>query len=231
MASAGCKYLGVSTRSGHRNAMKVSKERIHHRNIRHSIQVECARGFVLSVAMHPHTVEDQMICCGPFRCDRQSRNYRSRSARDFQPDKPVVVRPWLKKQRPEPGFDVELDFGQNVLDRRTMKIGAPRKRSDSSPTWRQPATLSRQAGIRRAGADHNPVRIIARLFRTTKYACENGTRLQFKLISTICVIDRRLQIVSFANGDLLTWYRSIAECAAHVNSWQLCRTIKLRGFS
>src|SRR5206468_12812186 len=115
---------------------------------------------------------------GPFRRDRQSRNYGSGSARDFQSDKPVVVRPLLKKQRPEPGFDVEFNLGQNILDRRTVKIGAARKRSDSSPTWRQPATLSRQAGIRRAGADHNPVQIIARLFRKTKYACETGTRLQ-----------------------------------------------------
>src|SRR5215813_6654821 len=122
----------------------------------------------------------------------------------------------------------ELKLRYNVFRRSAMKIGTPRQRRDTSIAWFQPCSFRRQCRIRRAGANHDPVRVIASLLRKVKRAREYFTSLQLNRIAALGLVDGLLKIISGAHRYGVARRGSVRHRAAHVNPRQLCRAVELR---
>jgi hypothetical protein len=116
-------------------------------------------------------------------------------------------------------------FCQQVLRARAVEGWASWKRSHAGIARRHARALSRQAGIRGAGAHNDPVLIIASFRRQSELASEGCARGELNRIATIRVIESGLEVSSGADqcGGPRRW--SIRQRALHISDWQLCRSV------
>src|SRR5438874_13214159 len=119
--------------------------------------------------MHPNAIKDQMISHRFVLSDGEGRIQAGAcGAGNLESDEAIVVRARKKDNGPHAAVLVEFKLGKHILRGSAVKIRAARERCDARKTGFETGTFRRQGGIRSAGSDGNPMRIIAGLFRKTE---------------------------------------------------------------
>jgi hypothetical protein len=86
--------------------------------------------------------------------------------------------------------------GENVLHFRAVKCRPCRQRPDPRVTGGKPRSLRRKAIVRSAGADHDPVGIVATLRGETNRSLKGSAFFQFEDVPAGSVIDCVLQVAA-----------------------------------
>src|ERR1017187_6307714 len=147
--------------------MKIRKERIHDRYVG-SPERDASSGLVLGRAMHPHTIEDQMIDW-TLKQDEIVNRPREYGARHFQTDQPIIVCTRSKDDGATAGCRHD-ELGQDVVRRGALKSRSAWQRRHSRIAGRKSRAFRRQCRIVGARADDDPIVAIATLGRKREYS-------------------------------------------------------------
>ena len=122
-------------------------------------------------------------------------------AGNLESDEAIVVRARKKDNGSHAAVLVEFNLGEYILRGNAVKVRAARQRCYPRETGFETGAFRRQGGIRSAGSDRNPMRIIAGLFRKTEISGKNRARLEFNPVAASCAIDCGLQVVPRVNRN------------------------------
>src|SRR6476620_7629809 len=108
-----------------------------------------------------------------------------------------------------------------------MKVGPSRQGRNPGEAWLQPRAFTRQAGIRSAGTNCDPVTVVARLFRKTEVPRKHGSVLKLKAIPAVGAVNRGLKVVPSAYRDRLARAGGRRKRAIHIEPWQFSWPVNL----
>src|SRR5208337_3253033 len=158
--------LRISAASDPCRAVEVVQVGIDNRNVGTAAQLESAAGLVLGRPVDPQAIEDQVV--GRRRVlDRDQRDHLLLVTRPryFQSDQAVVIG---AIQKDNWGRSVGLRIRQpreHVLRVCTLVGGTIRQRGHAGIAGREPLAFRRKSAVGSAGANDNPVLVIAALGR------------------------------------------------------------------
>ena len=115
--------LRVAADAGNGHTVEVGEKRVHNGHKTGSAEEYSTGSLVLCGAVHPHAIENNVICDSIlFRRYKIREAYSGSSAGNLHADKAIVICAIHKLNGAMPALTVGQDFGENVLYTRAVKF-------------------------------------------------------------------------------------------------------------
>src|SRR5439155_21552752 len=151
-------------------------------------------GFILCCSVNPVAVEDHVVCYAAFVAHHHVINYaRAGGPSELETDEAIVASSVGQDERPAVPCG-GLNLRQNVVRGCTVEGGSPGQRRNPGVTRCNPRTLRRQAAVRCARPDNDPMGVVTSLSRDHEASGKGSPGLQSDRVSTFGSVQCLLEI-------------------------------------